>query len=178
MKNLFLFPLLVLMAGSIARAETAANSLLTNGDMEAGGLGTANGWPTGKGISTVEEEGNHFLRLQADEPGLQIQAHRIIKLPGGVQKLNVSFRVRFAEITPGTQSWHRGSVIMHFKDASGQMLKPDPAPFAFKGNSNGWVEKTVQLDVPEGATTLEFMPALFQVAQGTLDIDDVAVVPE
>lgn len=178
MNILSLFPLVVLMTVSVARAETAANSLLTNGDMEAGGPGTANGWPTGKGISIVEEEGNHFLRLQAEEPGIQIQAHRIIKLPGGVQKLNVSFRVRFAEITPGAQAWHRGSVIMHFKDANGQMLKPDPAPFAFKGSSNGWVEKTVQLDVPEGATTLEFMPALFQVAQGTLDIDDVVIAPE
>ena len=178
MKILSLIPFLVLIAASVAWGEPNAKSLLTNGDFEAGSSGAANDWPTGKGISIEEEAGNHFLRLQTEEPGLQIQAHRIIKLPGGVQKLNVSFRVRFAEITLGAQSWHRGSVIMHFKDVNGQILKPDPSPFAFAGNSNGWVDKSVQLAVPEGALTLEFMPALFQVARGTLDIDDVVVAPE
>ena len=174
MKILCLVPLAVLMVLSPVRAENDAASILPNGDLEGG----STNWGVGKGITIEEESGNHFLRLKAEEPGLQIQAHRIIKLPGGIQKLNVSFRVRFEEITPGAQPWHRGSVIMHFKDAGGQILKPDPAPFAFKGNSNGWVDKSVELQVPADAVSLEFMPALFQVAQGTLDIDDMKIVPE
>lgn len=174
MKILCLIPLAVLMVSPLATAENDAASILPNGNLEEGN----SNWPVGKGITIEEEEGNHFLRLKAEEPGIQIQAHRIIKLSGGIQKLNISFRVRFEEITPGAQPWHRGSVIMHFKDANGQILKPDPAPFAFKGNSNGWVEKSVQLEVPADAASLEFMPALFQVAQGTLDIDDMKIVPE
>ncbi len=178
MKLLTLVPLIVLLVVSASRGEDAANSLIPNGDFEAGSLSGANSWPTGKGISIEEEEGNHFLRLKAEEPGLQVQAYRKIKLPGGVQKLNVSFRVRFAEITAGAQNWHTGRIVMHFKDANDQLLKPDPSAFAFKGNSNGWVDKDAQLNVPEGAVFLEFLPALFQVAQGTLDIDDVVVTPE
>ena len=174
MKKLCFIPLIVLMVSTLASAENDAASILPNGDLEGGNVN----WPVGKGITVEEEGGNHFLRLVAEEPGVQIQAHRIVKLPAGVQKLNVSFRVRFEGITPGAQPWHRGSVIMHFKDANGQLLKPDPAPFAFKGSANGWVDKSVQLAVPPDATSLEFMPALFQVAAGTLDIDDMKVVPE
>ena len=173
MKQLTLVPLLVLLALTSSPGEIPANSLFPNGDIE-----TTTGWPVGKGVSIEEEDGGHFLRLQATEPGVQIQAYRKIDLPGGLQKLKVSFRVRFEEITPGAENWHTGRVVMHFKDASGQLLKPDPAPFAFKGNSNGWMDKSVELTVPEGATILEFLPALFQVAQGTLDIDDIAVVPD
>jgi len=178
MKFLTLVPLLLLSVLGTSPGEESVNSLLPNGNCEEGGIGTANGWPAAKGVSIVEEDGNHFLRLEAVESGKQIQAYRKLMIPGGTQKLKVSFRVRFAAIKPGAESWHTGRLVMHFKDASGQILKPDPAPFAFKGDSNGWVEKSVELNVPEGAVALEFMPALFQVAQGTLDLDDMAAVPE
>lgn len=153
------------------------DSLMNNGDFESGALGAANSWTSGKGVSIEEEDGNRFLRLQATEPGVQIQSYRKIKIPGGTPKVKVSFRVRHEGITPGAENWHTGRVIMHFKDATGAVTKPDPKPFAFKGDSKGWDEKSIELDVPEGSVEFEFMPALFQVQLGTLDIDDVVIVP-
>lgn len=151
-------------------------SILPSGDFEGVKLG-GTGWPTAYGASIVEEDGNHFLRLEADGEGGQIQAYRRIPLPTNIPKLAISFRARHADISAGMENWHTGRVVMHFKDASGAVLKPDPAPFVFKGNSNGWVDKSVELTVPEGAESFEFFPALFFVPRGTLDIDDVVIAP-
>lgn len=175
--RLLLLPLLMLTVVSVHSAEPG-DSLMINGDFEGGGLTGSNSWTSGKGVSVETEDGNNFLRLQASEPGIQVQSYRKIKVPGGTPKLKVTFRVRYEGITPGVENWHTGRVIMHFKDASGAMTKPDPKPFAFKGDSKGgWDEKTIELEVPEGSVEFEFMPALFQVQMGTLDIDDVVVVP-
>lgn len=168
-----LFPLLFLTVAT----SHSADSIMENGDLETGGLGSNNSWTAGKGVTIEEENGNHFLHLEAVEPNVQIQSYRLVKIPDGVKKLKVSFKVRYENITPGAENWHTGRLIMHFKDAGGGMLKPDPKPFAFKDKSDGWVEKEVELDVPEGSVALEFMPALFQVGTGTLDIDDVVITP-
>lgn len=173
MKTIPLVSLLVALVISTSVAQDGANSIVSNGDFEGG----STGWPTGKGITIEEEDGNKFLRLHSSEPGTQVQAFRRIDITGGPQKLRVSFRVSRTNVVPGAENWHTARVVMHFKDANGQALKPGPQPFAFKGESNGWVDKSVEVIVPEGTTTLEFMPALFQVAQGTLDIDDVVIVP-
>ena len=172
-----LLPLLISFTSLTLHGETSSSLILTDGDFEMGQLGTANSWPNGKGLTLEDENGNHFLRLEAPEPGQQIQAYRKVSLPSGLQKIKVSFRARANDITPGTENWHTGRVVLHFKDASGQVLKPDPAAFSFKGNSNGWVEKSGEFTVPEGSEFLEFLPALFQVGSGSLDIDDVVVVP-
>jgi hypothetical protein len=163
------------MLSGLASAQNQ-ESILAGGDFEGVQLG-GSGWPAAKGVSIVEEDGNQFLRLEADGDGGQIQAYRRIDLPTDVPKLAISFRARHSELTGGAENWHTGRVVMHFKDASGGVLKPDPAPIAFKGSSDGWVEKTVELTVPEGAASFEFFPALFFVPQGTLDIDDVVIAP-
>lgn len=175
--RLLLFPLLAItLVSTSLHSEEPGNNLIPNGDFE-NMSGGANSWATGKGTSIEKEDGNSFLRLQASEPGIQVQAYRKVSIPGGTPKVKVSFRVRYEGITPGAENWHTGRVIMHFKDSTGAMTKPDPKPFAFKGESKGWDEKTIELDVPEGSVEFEFMPALFQVQMGTLDIDDVVVVP-
>lgn len=162
-----------ILFASFVRGENSPESILLNGNLEGG----VAGWAPSQGASVQEEDGNSFIHLQADAPGEQVQMYQKVSLPGGSQSVSVSFRVRYSDLKPGAENWHTGRVVMHFKDASGQILKPDPQPFAFKGNSDGWVEKSRHITVPEGATSFEFMPALFQVASGTLDIDDISVIP-
>ncbi len=173
MRFYLLVPLLVVSAVTSTFGQDKPNSLLTNGDLES----SQTDWAVGKGVTIEEENGNHFLRLQAPEPNVQVQAYRKVVLPKGTTKLKVGFRVQYEDITPGAQNWHTGRLIMHFLDAGGKPMKPDPSPFAFKGKSDGWVEKSVELAVPECAVALEFMPALFQVERGTLDIDDIVIAP-
>jgi len=173
-----LFPLLLVSALSFLQAAEPGNTLTPNGDFESGSLGGANGWTAGKGASVEVEDGNHFLRLQSAEPNVQVQSHRKVKIPAGTQKVKLSFRVRYDNIVAGAENWHLGSLVLHFKDSTGANTKPEPRPFSFKGKSDGWVEKEVEIDVPEGSVELEFLPALFRVQSGTLDFDDIVVVPE
>lgn len=173
MRLYLLVPLLVASAVTSSFGQDKPNSILTNGDLESGNTD----WAVGKGVTIEADGANHFLRLQSPEPNVQVQAYRKVNLPKGVTKLKLSFRVQYEDIKAGAQNWHTGRLVMHFLDANGKPLKPEPSPFAFKGSSNGWTEKTAELTVPEGAVTLEFMPALFQVEHGTLDIDDIVIVP-
>jgi len=160
----------MMLAANLAWGE---NPIIQNGDFEKG----SEGWAPTQGATIVAEDGNQFFRLEAAPDAGQVQVYRKVSLPTGFQSITVSFRVRYSNLTPGAESWHTGRVIMHFKDAEGNILKPDPQPFVFKGDSDGWVEKSKQINIPEGATSFELMPALFQVASGTLDIDDISVVP-
>jgi len=169
-----LLPLLTVSVAAIAFAADPGNSLVTNGDFESG----AKDWSVGKGVTIEEDGGNHFLRIQSSEPNTQVQSHRKIKIPGGTQKLKVSFRVRYENIVSGAQNWHNGSLVMHLKDSTGAIVKPAPRPFSFKGKSDGWVEKELEIDVPEGAVELELLPALFMVEQGTLEFDDFVIIPD
>jgi len=59
------------------------------------------------------------------------------------------------------------------------LAQGDFAAFAEQARSalqstEGWVERSAKFLVPEGAKTLDFMPALFQVETGTFDLDDMA----
>src|SRR5690606_12053588 len=40
-----------------------------------------------------------------------------------------------------------------------------------------WIERSTSFLVPEGGVTLEFMPSLFEVKAGTLDLDDIVLKP-
>jgi hypothetical protein len=171
-----MFPLLMVSAVSLLHAAEPGNTLTPNGDFEANSGG--NTWAIGKGASIEQEDGNHFLRLHSSEPNTQVQSHRKVAIPGGTQKLKITFRARYENIVPGEENWHVGSLVMHFKDSTGGNVRPAPKTFSFKGKSDGWVEKELEVDVPEGAVELEFLPALFRVQQGTLDFDDIVVLPE
>lgn len=166
-----------LAASSLAFAADpapAGDNLLTNGNFEEG----ATGWPAaGNGIEYPQENGNTYLQLKSPEPGKQVQAHRKLDITGADKALTLTFRARWTEIVPGEQVWHVGSVVVHFKDEAGGLLKPDPKPKNFKGSSDDWKEFTMDLEVPANAASLEIMPVLFQVASGTLEIDDLVLSP-
>jgi hypothetical protein len=66
---------------------------------------------------------------------------------------------------------------MNFKDVAGKMLRSSPGSPYTRSSTKDWVEKSVKFLVPDGALGLEFMPSLFQVERGTLDLDDVVLKP-
>jgi hypothetical protein len=166
--------LLLLLAAGSAHAASAPQSILPNGDFEAG---TA-GWPAPAGASieteVVKQKKNHFLRLRASAPGQTINVFRQVPLDGA-KELNLTFRVRTEEVKRGPEGWHDARIIIGFKDAAGTELKGGPSHPFFTGTTAGWVEKTLRFTVPSGATAFTIMPAMFQVAGGTMDIDDIVV---
>jgi endoglucanase len=162
---------LALLTPFTALAEE--DSLIPNGDFEEG----SKGWPNSDGISYEKDGDNTFMRLASPEVGKQVQAHRKIALTGADKALTLTFRARWENIVAGKEVWHVGSFVVHFKDDAGAILKPDPKPRHFKGDSGEWKEFTMELEVPENAAVIEIMPALFQVESGTLDLDDLVLKP-
>lgn len=155
-------------------------SLLTNGDFETDQK--SDGWPDDwgrlkAGGSWPLEENNHFLRLTAEQPGQTILLYRAIDLPAGVEALELSWRQRITNLKPGREPYFDARIMLEFKDEAGKNLSQKPAPPYARGNTEGWVERRIQFLMPEGALTLEFMPALFQVERGVFDLDDFVLKP-
>jgi len=165
-----------------ARAAAALardGNLLSNGNFEADT--NRDGWPDDWGRPKealwMEEDGNHFLRMSATEPDKMILVYRSLDLPEGTNALELSWRQRVSHLKPGKEPWHDARILLEFKDANGKKLPhPPPAPYS-RRNTDGWVERSCRFLVPQEALTLEFMPALFQVGQGTFDLDDVILKP-
>ncbi len=156
-----------------ARAEESTPSLLSNGDFEQAVDGWPKDWPRPDGVSYEEEDGNHFLRLHA-RPEKMLTVYRVVHVKPEHKAYAFSFRARAIELKPGKANWHDGRIILDFKDADGKKMKGGPGHPNFKGTTkNGWTERRIEFLVPEGAQTLEIMPAMFQVASGTLDLDDL-----
>ena len=165
-------PVRILAAGEDA-------SLIANGGFEQSANQTVpDGWGRLPAGATWElEEGNHFLRLKTQEAGKTVMLYRALPLKPEVKALELSYRVRYTDVKPGKEVWYDGRIMMDFVDAAGKPVKPSPKAPNFRGSSTGWVERKQQITVPEGAATLKFMPSLFQAESGTLDFDDIKLVP-
>lgn len=163
--------LAVLLAASVQ-----AVSLIPNGSLERAAGVWPEGWPRPERAAYLEEGGNHFLR-QTAEPDKMVMLYQSIRLPKGAEAFKLTFRVRWEGVKVGKEKWFDARVIIDFKDADGQKLPGGPGHPNFKGTSKGWETRTLGLVVPPGAATLELMPALFNAAAGTLDIDDMELTP-
>ncbi len=170
--------LLILATSALPAQDTAP--LLKNSGMEtdANADNWPDGWPHPKtGGSWLAEEGNHFIRMSAVEPGKLTMLYLEIPLPAGTSALEVSWRWRLTEVKPGEKPWFDARFMMEFMDAARAKIGPSPSPQYGKGTTKGWVEKKTAFLVPEGARILKFMPSLFQVASGTMDLDDIVIKP-
>jgi endoglucanase len=158
----------------------SAGNLAPNGSFEeAGEEGT---WPAGwsgvkSGGSWGMEEGNRFLRLESPAAGEMVMLYQELRIPEGVGALEFSWRQRVSGLKVGAQPWFDARIMLEFLDSGREKVGAAPrAPNAAR-DSGGWVEKRVEFLVPEGVVWLKFMPALFQAAAGTFDLDDIVIRP-
>ncbi len=167
----------------VAAAERFAQTgnLIANGNMEmdSKGANSPDGWPNLRENSSLErEEGNAFYRLINTQPGKTVLAYRDIPIPLATPALEVSVRWRVSNLKPGSMPWHDARIMFDIKDAKGQKMKTSAQPiYAQRDTKEGWETRTVQFLVPDGAASLEFMPTLFEVESGTLDLDDIMIRP-
>ena len=161
-------------------AQTPEKPIVSNGDfqLDENTDGAPDGWGAAKGSLSYEKEGeNTFARLTSQKPGQTAMLYRLIPVPENTKALELTWKQRISDLKPGKQAWFDARIMMEWKDADGKKVKGSPsAPYSRK-NTEGWVEKTKSFLVPEGAKTLEFMPALFQVQAGVFDLDDIALKP-
>lgn len=152
--------------------------LLPNGNFQTdeNADGTPDKWGAAKAPLVWQTEGdNRFLRITAPEPDKMVLYYRLVNLPADAKALEFKWKQRITDLKPGKQAWYDARIMMDFKDATGQKVKGGPgAPYARK-STDGWVERSIQFLVPEGAVSLEIMPSLFQVEKGTFDLDDLSL---
>jgi len=169
-------------------AETG--SLVSNGDFETDVKGPgkkpdglADDWGVPKtGGAFLEENGNHFARIEATEPDRVTMLYRTFDIPAGAKALELSYRWRITNLEPGKEPWYDARIMLTFLDVAKKKVAPQPGPPNTRKNTDGqgtdgWVERRTTMLVPEGALALEFMPALFQVRKGRLELDDVRLAP-
>jgi endoglucanase len=166
------------LIGSSAAAADAP--LLKNSDFEidADSDGWPDHWSKLKEPSSWEvEDGNHFIRIKSEVPDQLVMLFHVIEIPAGTKALELGWRWRVTDLKPGKLPWNDARMMLEFSDASGAKLSPQPSPSYSRGTQNAWQTKTIGVLVPEGAEVLKLMPSLFQVTQGTLDLDDLTLRP-
>jgi hypothetical protein len=179
-RHITLLAILILLTFTIRTARADSASLLSNGNFEAavGSPAWPEHWPRAEGASYEVEAGNHFLRLTPAKEGQMLTLYRAVDVKPEHKAFALSFRVRTTDLKRGKANWHDGRIILDFKSAAGDKLKHGPRHPNFSGTTKGgWIERTVEFSVPAGATKLEVMPALFQVASGQMDLDDLVLTP-
>ncbi len=168
---------LLSVPSAIAQAPADAN-LVANGNLEtpnaAGDWAAKWAKPKTGVVSWREEGGDHFIRLEAAEPGKTTMLHQLVPLQGAAA-VEVSIRARVSDLKKGPQNWFDARVIINFCDSAGKEIKSTAKPIAFGKNTDGWVERKVQANVPLGATFIAIMPSLFNVETGVLDFSEVSV---
>ncbi len=154
----------------------AAPSLLSNGDFETANGDAPKDWVLKAGATWEKDGDNHFLRLKVQQPGEQVMVYRRVDLKPDLKALELKYRARWEGIERGKQQWFDGRIMMNFKDAAGDEVKPGPKHPSFNGTSKtGWVEKAEQFRVPDGAAYLEMIFTLFNAKAGQLDFDDISL---
>lgn len=166
-------------AAGVARE---VQNFLTNGDFEISSQGLE--WPDDwgrpqAGLSEwkTREDNAHYVLLRATAPGQNILMYRAMPIPQGVDAMEVTVRARVTGLKRGQQLWHDARVMIEVKNDKNAQIKPSPKPIAFTRDTADWVVKSVTVQVPSGAKILEIMPCLFQVNEGTFELEYILVAP-
>ena len=154
-------------------------SLITNGSFEIDAK--HDGWPDDwgrvkEGGSWEVEGDNHFLRLKSPEPSKLVMAYRTVDVPA-VEALELSWRQRVTGLKVGSSPWFDARIMLEWQGLDGKKIGPQPSPAYSQKDNKDWVEKSTRFLVPRDALTLVLMPSLFQVTEGTLDLDDITLKP-
>ncbi len=166
------------------RAKAAANvqpdgSLILNGNFEASKSGEwPDAWGRSKSGSSWESEAdNRFLRLSSTTPGEMVLLLREVDMPAGIAAVEIRWRWRVTNLKRGRLPWNDARFLFKWMDGSGKEISGGSGTTATYAQSDtkGWTDRVTRLLVPEGAVSLVLMPAVFQAASGTIDLDDISV---
>lgn len=166
-----------LHAQEVAPKAAGASLLLKNGSMEvdANADQWPDDWPRHKDATWAEEGGNHFIRLKSPSPGATVLLFQKIAIPGGTKVMELKWRQRASDLKPGAQAWFDARIMLEFRDAGDKKMSGAPGAPYLRKSTDGWMEKSMTIKVPDGATHFAFMPSLFQVESGTFDLDDFSL---
>ncbi|HEV7300719.1 MAG TPA: hypothetical protein VGN72_15240 [Tepidisphaeraceae bacterium] len=125
------------------------------------------------GKSQVVGGENPFVRFRNGEVTQVVAMERTVALPPGTTFVILSLKMRTEGVRLGSEGWHEPRVSMRWLNDAGEQVGGYPQ-MPNQRADGGWTTKTVEMDVPAGATKLNLQPGLWLCA-GTLDIDDLSV---
>ena len=189
----------------VVKLPVLKNPIISNGDFEkdANGDNWPDDWGKGAGISWESEDPdakpvaepaepgeikvetdkpaepkklNHFMRMVGN-PGKLVMLYRLLPVPEDVKAVELTWRQHMKGLKVGSSPWFDARIMFEFKDADGNKLKHNVGAPYTRGNSDDWVKRSTKILLPEGAKTIEFMPCLFQVQAGVIDMDDFVMTP-
>ena len=172
------------LAAAVPPAAPAPESWVTNGDFEK--ARAAGDWPEDwgspqPGMSWLQENGKHFVRLISQKPEGMLMLDRTIPLKTKVHGIELFIRFRATGVEHGEHEWYDSRTIVHFVDANGKELPLESGSidtvFTHKPEPTGWVDSARSLDVPAGAAQLHLMSGLFLAKAGTVDLAEFRVTP-
>ena len=144
---------------------------------ELNGRGWPQGW-YGHGsnpaiVSTVEEDGNRFLRLSSEKLIYQAAKGRY-KLPDNWRAIRVIARMRVKNLQrePNAEGWKSARIGFIFQTRQGEQAGGFQQSLELHSDSD-WKTLAVKADIPRDATYIEVAAAL-QNSAGIFDVDDLA----
>jgi beta-galactosidase len=151
--------------------------LVRNGSFEqAGPIGGAAGWTRGDPalVKFITENGKRFCRIELPQKKAAI-IEQAVNLPTGTQSIDVSVRMRVADLVKGEESWNTGMLQYQFLDSDGKRVGGWPKLMP-PGNLADWTRLSeADQAVPADAVKLRVQCGVWG-ASGTFDFDDVKVV--
>jgi len=147
-------------------------NVFPNGDFEKDS--NSDGRPDGWGGNFHTQGSNTFIRINAkpDELAMNYSKHA---LPSGAEAMELTFDWRVFDLKPGKKAWFDARIMMNLIDSKGK--KKAVGPIYTRKSITEWQQRSRQFLVPDDVVYLEFMPSLFNVKSGTLDIDNVSLKP-
>lgn len=162
------------LTGGPAAAQV---NLLPQGTFERSEINT--GWaegfniPNNQEFKVISEGGKSWLRIENHDAGRQLDyVHAFVKITSEIASLTVSVRMRATNLKIGKEGWHTARVALVFE--GGSFGYPPQVP-ELREDSD-WVTRSVDLEVPQGATRLNIQPAMFYCT-GVFEIADLTVTP-
>lgn len=154
-------------------------NLVENGDFKAtANAGSIPSWQIvgdAGHVTTPEEGGNYFVRLDLPTQGFLVVCQKF-DVAGDWKGLNVSARIRLADLKKGPEPYNTATLLYTFDNAKGEHVGPwfqtmIPA-------DQDWTEiKDHVPEIPAGASTLNVSCALMNAA-GRADFSQINVTPE
>ncbi|MCS7048818.1 MAG: hypothetical protein NZ483_05945 [Verrucomicrobiae bacterium] len=176
------------LAGVTVSATDAETNVFSEGNFEtltAGG--TLKGWDVphpswlekvGGRIEVMSEDGtNHFVRVSSTDAKQIVRIGKDLPVQPEWKKLKCSIRIRASNLKLGEPTWAAAKSHFINVDEKGEKLKGTQWYAAgVVADTDGWVEKTVVIEVSPEAKAVRVWPGLY-CATGTMDFDDIRIVP-
>ncbi len=128
-----------------------------------------------------QEGGNTFARIHIPEEQSQDSRLGSFKLNGWIaidpmwKKVTVKVRVRTKSWRKNSVAWHGAGVMVRFEDEKGQEI-PHSENLFVQEETPEWKELSRSLEVRPGTVLLRV--DVTNMGTGTVDMDDVQIIPE